>query len=140
MSTLTPAQIADKHARRLKGATEDIRLGVQGVTEAPTKKAAAAVEKMRLNFNRAIDSGKVKRRLEATTLDDWKGGMLDKGINRIAAGVDRSLPKTTAFFEQLMPHISTLQSKVKNMPNLTIEDSAQRMVTFMKGMANFSYK
>jgi hypothetical protein len=137
MASLTPQQIAEKHARRLKGATEDIRIGVENVTEAPTKKAAQAIEKMRLNFNRAIDSGKTKRRLEATTLEEWKSGMLDKGVNRIAAGVDKSMPKTIQFFEQVMPHIRSLQSKVQSMPNLTLEDSANRMVAFMKGMTNF---
>jgi len=39
MPKLTPAEYAEKHARRLKASTEDIRKGVAKVTEAPTAKA-----------------------------------------------------------------------------------------------------
>ncbi|NIW97370.1 MAG: hypothetical protein GWN13_03825, partial [Phycisphaerae bacterium] len=39
------AQLTEKWQRRLKGAIEDMRTGVQGVTEAPGAKAAAKADK-----------------------------------------------------------------------------------------------
>ena len=83
MAKLTPREAQEKHARRLKGATEDIRRGVQKVTEAPGVKAAAKEEKMRANLLAALDSGKWKNRVAAVPLEEWKDKMLNKGVGRI---------------------------------------------------------
>ena len=40
MSRLTPDEAAVKQANRLKGATEEIRKGIERVTVSPTAKAA----------------------------------------------------------------------------------------------------
>ena len=137
MGLKTGQEIAEKHARRLKSATQDIAAGVQAVTESPMKKAAQNLEKAKMRYIEAIDSGKTARALNAVTTEEWKDKMITKGIPRISAGVDAAIPKTAAFFDKLMPHVANLQNKVKQMPNLTLEDSANRMVTFMRGMADF---
>lgn len=137
MSKLTAREIAEKHQRRLNAASEDIRRGVEGVTESPAKKAAQHLDKMKMNWLNAMDSGKIARRLNAVTVEDWRNGMIEKGIGRISAGLTRSLPKTEKFFSELMPHIDSLQSKVKGMPSLTLEDNINRMVTFVRGMSDF---
>ncbi len=85
MAKLTPMQAREKHARRLKGATEDIRIGVNRVTEAPGEKAAAKVDKMRANLLAAIDSGKWSAGVKRVGLEEWKAKMTEKGIPRIAA-------------------------------------------------------
>jgi len=41
MAKVTPDEFVEKHARRLKGAVEDMRRGVEKVTSAPTAAAAA---------------------------------------------------------------------------------------------------
>jgi len=60
---VTPAEFVEKHNRRTKAALEDLRRGVEAVTEAPGAKAAAKADKMRANLLEALDSGKWQRRV-----------------------------------------------------------------------------
>lgn len=137
MPKLTPAEAREKHARRLKGSTEDIRKGVDRVTEAPGVKAAAKQEKMRERLIQAIDSGKWAKRVASVSVEDWREQMKTKGIPRIAAGVDGAADKIEDFFGQLFAHQEGLQRKVDAMPDLTLDDSLNRMTTFIRGMADF---
>jgi len=137
MTKLSPAEVADKHARRLKAATEDIRKGVERTTEAPGLKAAAKSEKMKQNLVAAIDSGKWQKRVASVTLDEWKSKMIDKGLGRISSGVDAAMPKTTEFHSQLQAHQSKIDTTLEKMPDLTIEDNIQRMTQQVREMSKF---
>jgi len=140
MAKLTPAEFAEKHARRLKASTEDIRAGVARVTEAPTAKAAAKADKMLANITEAVTSGKWADRLKAVSLEDWQEKMTTKGIPRIAAGIDAARGKVEDFYAQLAPYQDSLQRKIEAMPDLTIEDSIARATEWMRGMAKFVKK
>ena len=140
MAKLTPREAQEKHARRLKGATEDIRRGVQKVTEAPGVKAAAKEEKMRANLLAALDSGKWKNRVAAVPLEEWKDKMLNKGVGRIAAGVDEAAVDIENFFGELFEHQDGLARSLENMPDLTLEDNINRMTQYVRGMAEFKRK
>jgi len=48
--------------------------------------------------------------------------------------------KVEKFYSQLLPHIDTVKGTVSKMPDLTLEDSINRMSTFVRGMAKFSFK
>ena len=140
MSKLTPEQAQEKHARRLKGSIEDIRLGVERVTTSPTEKAALKLDKMKLNLIKAIDSGKVERGLKRVSLDEWKQKTINKGLNRIGAGIDEAKDKVTTFYGQLFPYQDQVKSKIDKMPDTTLEDSISRMTTFVRDMAKFQRK
>ncbi len=140
MSKLTPVEFQEKHARRLKASTEDMRKGIEAVTESPTAKAAAKMDKLRTNLLKAIDSGKMAQRLKAVTLDDWKKKTIDVGIGRVASGIDAAAPKVIAFAEQLLPHLDKLKSEVDRMPDVTLDDNINRMVAHTRGMAKFVKK
>jgi len=137
MAKLTPQEAREKHARRLKGAAEDMRKGVDRVNEAPGKRAAEKQEKMRENLIRSIDSGDWARRVAAVPLEEWRSKMRDKGIPRVAAGIDGAAGKMEDFFGQLFDHQDRLQDQVDSMPDLTLEDNINRMVTFIRGMSEF---
>lgn len=137
MARVTPEEFAEKHARRLKGATEDIRRGVENVTEAPTLKAAAKIDKMKRNLLEAIDSGKVERGLKRVGLEDWKDKMISKGINRIPEGIDAAHDKQVAFASELLPYEDNLKRDVSKMSDLSFEDNVQRMVAWSRGMHKF---
>jgi len=140
MAKLTPAEYQEKHARRLKGATEDMRLGVEKVTESPTAKAAAKKDKMKANLTKAIDSGKWERGLKRVTLEEWKTQMIDKGVGRVAAGIDGAAAKVTAFAAELLPYQDSVKASITKMPDITLEDNINRMTTFIRGMAKFQRK
>lgn len=132
-----PSQAAEKWGRRLSGATEDIRRGVNAVTEAPTAQAAEKAEKMRAGINAAIDSGKWQRGLRRIDLPTWQRMTLEKGLGRIAAGVSGAQPKMREFFAEVLPYISGVQSELESMPDVTLEDSISRMTHYIRRMAEF---
>lgn len=140
MPKLTASQAAEKHARRLKGATEDIRTGVARVSQAPGELAATKVEKLRANWLAAVDNGKWAARVKSVPLSTWQKLMTDKGIPRIAAGVDGAKEKIEAFFTELLSYQESLQATVNKMPDLTLEDNISRMTTWTRGMSKFRRK
>ncbi len=140
MSKLTAAEFQEKHARRLKGAIDDMRKGIEGVTQSPTAKAASKVDKMRTNIVASIDNGKWAAGLNRVSLDEWKTKMIDKGLNRVATGIDGAAAKTTAFAQELLPHIDRGVDAIKKMADTTLEDNINRMTTFIRHMSKFQRK
>ena len=140
MARVTPEQFREKHARRLKGSLEDIVAGVQNVTTAPGVKAAEKADKMKANLVRRIDDGTWGRRVAGVSLDEWKNSVIEKGVNRIPAGIDAAAGKVEAFASQLLPHIDRGVAELDKMPDLTLEDSIARMTKFTRHMSKFRKK
>lgn len=140
MPKLTPEQFADKHNRRTKAALEDMRAGINAVSEAPTAKAAAKQEKMRQRLIEALESGKWANGLKRVSLDEWKQKMLDLGVNRVASGLDANMKKVQDFAAQLLPHIEAGQKAIEKMPDVTLDDSINRMTAFIRHMSKFQRK
>jgi len=140
MSRLTPVEFQEKHARRLKASIDDMRKGIEGVTESPTAKAAGKASKMKTNLVASIDSGKWAAGLNRVSLSEWKDKMINKGLNRVAGGIDEAAAKTTAFAADLLPHIDSGVSAIKKMPDVTLEDNIGRMTSFIRHMSKFKRK
>lgn len=140
MPRITPEEFQEKHARRLKASLEDIRAGVEKVTEAPGKKAAAKVDKMRARLIAKIDDGTWAKNVAKVSLEDWKTKMSEKGIGRIPDGIDGAKEKVVNFAGQLLPYIDEGLAKVEKLPDLTLEDSINRMTTMVRHMAKFKKK
>ena len=66
-----------------------------------------------------------------------KEKMLNKGLPRIAAGIDGAKQKVIDFASQLLPYIDAQKEKIKSMPSTSLEDNIARMTSFIRGMANF---
>ena len=137
MARLNPDEAATKQATRLKGATEDVRRGIDRVTTAPTQLAAAKQDKMKTNLNAAIDSGLWKKRLQAVSLEEWKRQARDVGVNRIAAGIDAAHAKQVDFYSKLLPAVDAAKSKIAGMPDISLEDNINRMTTYIREMNKF---
>ena len=137
---MTAEEFADKQASRLKNAVPEIQKGIERVTESPTAKAAARQDKMLTNLTNAVQSGRWASRLKAVTLDEWKQKALSKGVGRIATGIDQARPKVVEFAGQLLEHEGKLQDEIDKMPDLTLEDSINRMTAWTRGMVKFKRK
>jgi hypothetical protein len=137
MAKLTPEEFQEKHARRLKNSISDIQAGISRVTSSPMQKAIAKKDKMRVNLNAALDNGKWEAGLKRVSLEDWKSKTITKVSERIGTGIDGAKDKVVRFAGQLLPYQDTLKKKVDVMPDTTLDDSIQRMTTWVRGMANF---
>lgn len=137
MPKLTAAEAAQKHMRRLQGATEDIQRGIQGVTTAPGALAAKKQQKMIQRLTEKVNDGTWARNVAAVSLESWKSAALDKGVGRIASGIQAAQPKMEAFYSKLLPFQATIQSKINAMPDLTLEDNIARATTQIREMSKF---
>ena len=140
MMAKDPRQVTDKWARRLSGATEDIRAGVEAVTEAPSQKAVQKKEKLKARWLEAIDSGKWESNLSKVSLEEWKNKMVSKGIARITQGVEDGRQKMEDFMSQFLPYLDTVRRRVEQMPDRTLEDRINRMVTMIRELSKFKKK
>ena len=132
----TPEQAADLQAERLKSSLPRIREGVEGVSTAPGVLAAQKQDKMLANLTESITNGTWARNVAAVSLEDWKTAMIEKGINRIASGIDAARAKQVAFYTHLFAYQDGLQKKVHAMRDLTLEDNIARMTEWVRGMAD----
>lgn len=137
MAKLTPQQVAEKHARRTTAAVQDMIEGVRNVTTSPTEQAASKKDKLVARWNESINSGKWERGLRAVSLDQWKTSMIEKGAQRVAAGVAGAKGKIEAFYAELLPYQNDLSVKIASMPDLTLEDAIARANAQIRGMAAF---
>ena len=133
-------KVAEKWGRRLKGAVEDIRTGVEAVSENPAEKAVAKKSKWIARMTSKEVQDKWEARLKSVTLEDWKKAMVEKGLGRISAGVDEAQGDFEEFMKELLPHIEAGQARIKGMPDVTLEDNIRRMETFIRHMATFRRK
>lgn len=137
MARVTPQEYAEKLARRLSAATQDIQAGVNRVTESPTAAAAAQRDLMRARINEALDSGKWEQSLQRVTVSDWKSAMLSKGVPRIASGIQDARPKLQRVAAQLLPAVDAAAQRVRAMPKTSLEDRINRAVEYMREMSRF---
>jgi len=140
MAKVTADEFVEKHARRLKGAIEDMRTGISRVTESPTAAAAAKKDKMRQGINAAIDSGKWERGLRRVPLEEWKSKMINKGLARVAGGIDEAAPKVRAFAADFLPFLDTVTANTRKMADTTLEDNINRMTSQIRAVSKYQRK
>lgn len=135
VTTLTPAQIADKWVSNLSGATTSITAGVNGVTVAPGQKAAAAADFWLQRVTAAKQ--KYATNVGKVTLQQWKDAMLNIGVGRISSGATANKQKMVDFYTKFLPFI---QAGVASLPpkgdlNMNIQ-RAVAMMTYTAGYTN----
>lgn len=133
----SPQAVAEKWARRTAASTQDIIDGVNAVRTNPAESAIAKKQKLVANFNAAVNDGRWERGLRRVSLDSWKQAMIQKGVQRVAQGADAAKGKMTTFMSELLPYQDSVKAEIDNLPDLTLEDSANRMTTWMRRMAAF---
>ncbi len=135
MARVTPQEYAEKWGRRLKGSTEDIRRGINRVSEAPGVAAARQQDLMLAKVTESISSGRWASKVAAVPLDEWKKKATDKGIGRIASGVDAAANTQVAMATELLANVDAAVAMVNQTPRGTLEDNITRMTTFVREMS-----
>ncbi len=135
MARVTPQEYAEKWGRRLKGSTEDIRRGINRVSEAPGVAAAKQEGLMLAKVTESISSGEWARKVAAVPLEEWKKKTMEKGVGRIASGVDAAAATQVAMATELLANVDSAVAVVNQTPRGTLEDNITRMTTFVREMA-----
>jgi len=135
----TPEQIADKHIRNLSASLEDIRAGVQAVTEAPGLKAAKSREKWLQRTRESAD--KWEENVASVPLDSWQRSTIEKGVDRIPQGAAASRQKQIQFHTQLQAfRRNSVEPELSRLPDTTLENRLQRMMVNARRMSEFRFR
>lgn len=135
MAKVTAEQYAEKWGRRLKGATSDISAGIDRVREAPGERAARAKDLMRQRLLEALDDGTWETQVAAVTLEDWKRAAKEKGVQRIAAGVDGSMASQRQMAGRLLAAVDEAVAEANQTPRGSLENNIERMTRFVRAMS-----
>lgn len=138
--SLNANQISDKWNRRMKNSISDIQAGIDSVTENPAEKAIAKQDKMLQNLTKAVNDGKWAAGLGNVTLSDWKTKTKEKVGQRLASGVDGAMGKRQKFDAYLVNTMNQILPTVNKMPDMTFEDSVNKVRAVMEHMHNNPYK
>lgn len=137
---LSANEISDKWNRRTKASVSDIQAGIDRVSENPAQKAISKKEKMKANLVAAIDNGTWARRLGEVSLEDWKSKTRAKVAERLAGGVDGAMNKRGKFDAWLVSTLNGVLPDIEKMPDMTLEDSVNRVRKLMEHMSKNAYK
>lgn len=135
MARLDAAAYAEKWSRKLKQATPDITAGINRVTVAPGAAAAKQANAMLTNLTARVQDGTWAKRVGGVTLEDWRAKALNKGVGRIAAGVDAAQTKVTNMAGKLLAAVDGAVQVTNQTPRGDLQTNINRAVTFMNEMS-----
>lgn len=137
---MTANKVSEKWGRNLKASIPYVVEGIANVSESPAEKAIRKQDKMRANLMRAIDNGTWASQLGKVTLAEWKKKTTEKVQQRLSGGVDAGMAKRQEFDNYLVDTINGILPTIKDMPDMTLEDSINRVSTFMRHMSDNPYR
>jgi hypothetical protein len=137
MARVTPQEYADKLIRRGQAASQDYTKGVLAVTVSPTAEAAKKLDKAATNFQEAVSSGRMARRLNEVTLESWKKSASEKGGSRFGPGLAAARDKMVAFATGFLPFQDSIVQKAKAMPDYSLSDQIAKAVFVMTETAKY---
>jgi hypothetical protein len=135
MARVTPEQASAKWAQRAGAATEDYKRGVQQVQTSPGVLAARNADAWLQRTQAAKE--KFIRNTGRVDLGSWQQAASGKGASRFAEGVGVAQPKMQQFMSEFLPHLDQGVSRVKAMPNATLEQGIARAAEMIRHNARF---
>ena len=111
--------------------------GVQSTTKDPTALAVNAQAKLTQNFNAAVSSGRWARALQAVGKAGWQAATVAKAQN-YSTGINASEQKYLAAIGPVLQIEAQLQQQIAAMPNVTLQDSINRMAAWATGLHNWA--
>lgn len=136
MARLTPEEAAAKWRNRASGAQSDWQKGIERTPDSPTAKAAAATDKWQAKVSMASTAQKFKRNVSAVSKEEWQQRTIAKAGN-YSAGISSGEDKMLKHQRDSAAHIEEGKRRLATMPNLTIEDAANRAAFWVRWMAGY---
>lgn len=125
-----PTAVAAKWAARTQAAVQDYVAGVNAVTQAPGRAAAAQADVWAANV--AASKAKFARNTAAVTTEEWKAAAAGKGAQRIPQGVTDAQPKVSQFMTRHLQIVDSVRGSLP--PRGSKEQNIQRAVQMMRGV------
>ena len=136
---LDAAAMTAKWAERTgsQSAINAYKEGIGRVTEAPTVKAAAKLDKYMAGIQAALDSGKTRDALMNSPLELYRTNAINVGAGRIASGVKKGTPKMQTFTQAFVPFLQSAMAGNAQMADTTLEDRIAKSGDMQRRLAQF---
>lgn len=136
---LDAATMVAKWAERTgsQSAINAYKEGVGRVTEAPTVKAAAKLDKYQAGIQAALDSGKTRDALMNSPVELYRNNAINVGAARIATGVKKGTPKMQAFAAAFVPFLQGAMQANAQMADTTLEDRIAKSADMQRRLSGF---
>lgn len=137
MKNIDPATFASNWQTGMANSSAKMTAGINAVTVNPAEQAIAAIPRMVQGIQAAAANGSIEAGLRRVTLSAWKNAMIQKGVNRVAAGAQTAKPKVQAFASQFLPFLKTGVDQLP--PRGDVNQNIQRAVLMMQYNHSFKY-
>lgn len=132
-----PAAVLAKYKRNTANAADDLKIGINAVTVAPTQKAAAAVDKYARGVQDAVSSGRFVNGCNAVSLQDWKDASINKGVRNYQVGTQNLSNRAMKNMADQQAMAATIKAEVDAMPNNTEAESEARQLYASRRMREY---
>lgn len=137
MARVTSQEAAQRWSQGVSQNINRYTEGVMKVSQAPGQAAAAKDAKYQAGLAASHASGKWKNAVARVSLSDWQQATATIGGPRLAQGAAANVGKMEAAMAQVLPAVDAARSKVRAMPDTTLEDRIARSGAFAREMAKF---
>lgn len=128
-----PTEATAMWSSGMANSTEKWKKKIAQVRVNPAQKAVAAKEKMVARFQASMNDGSYEAAMQGVTLQSWIQSATSKA-SRLAQGAQEGRPKMQAYLQAAKPIYDQNEAEIEAMPNVTEEDSVQRMIRNMQNM------
>jgi|SaaInl7_150m_RNA_FD_contig_21_72560_length_815_multi_21_in_0_out_0_2 hypothetical protein len=129
---LTGQEVAEKYARNMQNASQDIIKGVETTQKSQSKNAIAAKDKMTQNFNAAMAANKYEEGLTKSGDDKWRRNLINKGVPKIAIGIQTNMPEIVEAMTKVVAVGEEVKRMTSAMPKNSMADSLARVQRSME--------
>lgn len=136
MARVTADQYTDRWKTGLTQNTNRIREGIQRLTVSPTESAAKVADRALQKIIAAFQDGTWAAQLRRVSLEDWKTSAINKGLTRIAQGVEGADASQREMAARLLAAVDASVAEAERTPRGDLEANITRMTTFVRGMAS----
>jgi hypothetical protein len=138
MAIANAQSVAAKWKQRTSAAAQDYADGVAQTDKDPTALAIAAGPRYLDSVTKAFTSGKWANGLRRAGTSGWQAAVAAKGQTNFSNGVNAAEQKVADAFGPLLAFEQNLLNQVSAMANVTDNDREQRMLTWVRGMRQYT--
>lgn len=132
-----PTGVARKWAERTQAASGAYTEGVQSVTTAPGQQAASKADTWSAKLALPDTKARFRANVARVSLEEWKTAAVQKGASRFGEGARAAQPKMQSFMTSFLPFQESITTRVRAMPNVTLEDGIRRATEQIRGTAGY---
>jgi len=120
---MSAQEIFEQYKTRMGQSRERILKGIKNPKRSPTQAAIDNKDKMRANWQKAMDAGRWEKGLQESGDERWRNNFEKVGVDKITTGIEANKTKILAAFEKVDAAGKAVREAVKGMPNNNIEDA-----------------